>query len=97
MTRTPGEWDAFEDRIADLAAETGRDPEDVIRILTTVLESDSEPIRNVGIVVGFRWWERPRRLWARYATRRTDRYLAEHRSALDGPRPQTPNPSRTRP
>lgn len=37
-----------------------------------------EPIRSVGIVVDYRWYERPRWLWRRPATNRTARWLTEY-------------------
>lgn len=87
---TPAEREALEPLAADLAAATGTTPEIAMRAIAAALETP-EPIRTFGIAGAFRWWERPRRLWARRAFRR-----AQALERDDGPRPLTPNPSRIR-
>lgn len=55
----PGDWDVA---AADVAA---------AEVIHRALVDPSPPFAAYGIAIDFRWWERPRRLWARHATKRT--------------------------
>jgi hypothetical protein len=77
---------AIDRAAADLAAVYGTTPEEaaatIRRALTgmaTVRLYDEHgltpPLAAYGIAVDFRWWERPRWLWARHATKRTAQAL----------------------
>lgn len=64
------------DLAADLAAAYGTTPEQAVETMRRAIIL-TVPLATCGIIVAFRWWERPRRLWARRATTRAveDLYL----------------------
>ncbi len=73
----PGEPTAAEmnrnhlNRAADLVAAYGTTLEEATEVIRRAMIDPSPPFAAYGIAVDFRWWERPRRLWARHATKRT--------------------------
>ena len=63
--------EALDRAAADVAAAYGTTLEDAAETIHQALIDPAPPFAAYGIAVDFRWWERPRRLWARHATKRT--------------------------
>ncbi len=59
------------DLAADLAAAYGATPEEAGRAIAASFGWPYQPEASYGIIIRFRWWERPRRLWAQKAKTRT--------------------------